>query len=72
MRITGVGQYVAVMVDSRSDNVGELGHEVEELGLEGGEMVFFAPSEIYFKDIEDEHTYVMVRPQDIYGIVTDE
>lgn len=72
MIVRGVGQYISVLVDSRADNVGELGHEVDELGLSGGEMVFFAPSDIYFKDIEDDHMYVMVRPQDIYGVVTEE
>lgn len=71
MKLTGVGQYVAIKVDSRTDTVGELLQPVEELGLEGGEVVFFSPSDIFIKSVEDDMTYMVVRPQDIYGIVED-
>jgi len=69
MMVKGLGQYVSIKVESLNEDIGTVMHPVRELGLKGGEDVFFSASDIFVRDLESETYFVMVRPEDIYGTV---
>lgn len=69
MKVTGLGNYIAIMVEEEAASSGEVTADFDELGLKGGDYVFFNPSEISIKDVDEERVFVIVRPEDIYAKV---
>lgn len=70
MKALGVGRYVAIKISSVNEDIGESMQDVEELNISSGDTIFFSPSGITLQG-DNKEIFTFVRPEDIYGIVTE-